>query len=93
MSEIFTDVLPVFLLILVGWVIVRTGLLKAEVGEAMSEFVFKIAVPLLLFQTIAEANFRGASPFRLLRHRRRKPAPGHQRSARPDPKHKPGNFP
>ncbi len=65
MSEILTDVLPVFLLILVGWVIVRTGLLKAEVGEAMSEFVFKVAVPLLLFQTIAEADFRGASPFRL----------------------------
>lgn len=65
MSEILIDVLPVFLLILVGWVIVRTGLLKADVGEAMSEFVFKVAVPLLLFQTIAEANFRGASPFRL----------------------------
>ncbi|MGV1761584.1 AEC family transporter [Rhizobium sp. A22-96] len=65
MSEILTDVLPVFLMILVGWVIVRTGLLKAEVGEAMSEFVFKIAVPLLLFQTIAEANFQGESPFRL----------------------------
>lgn len=64
-SEILTDVLPVFLLILVGWVIVRTGLLKAEIGEAMSEFVFKIAVPLLLFQTIAEADFRGSSPFRL----------------------------
>ncbi|MBB6488083.1 AEC family transporter [Rhizobium lusitanum] len=65
MSEIFTDVLPIFLLILVGWVIVRTGLLKADVGEAMSEFVFKIAVPLLLFRTIADADFRGASPFRL----------------------------
>ncbi len=65
MSEILTDVLPIFLLILVGWVIVRTGLLKADVGEAMSEFVFKVAVPLLLFRTIAEADFRGASPFRL----------------------------
>ncbi|MBB3612931.1 AEC family transporter [Rhizobium sp. BK602] len=65
MSEIFSDVLPVFLLILVGWVIVRTGVLTASVGEAMSEFVFKIAVPLLLFRTIAEADFRGTSPFRL----------------------------
>jgi malonate transporter len=65
MSEILSDVLPIFLLILVGWVIVRAGILSASVGEAMSEFVFKIAVPLLLFQTIAEADFHGASPFRL----------------------------
>ncbi|MDE1996741.1 MAG: AEC family transporter [Rhizobiaceae bacterium] len=65
MSEIFTDVLPIFLLILVGWAIVRAGILKANVGDAMSEFVFKIAVPLLLFQTIAQADFHGASPFRL----------------------------
>lgn len=65
MSAIFSDVLPIFLLILAGWAIVRTGILTANVGEAMSEFVFKIAVPLLLFQTIAEADFHGASPFRL----------------------------
>ncbi len=31
----------------------------------LSDFVFKIAVPLLLFRTIAEADFHGASPFRL----------------------------
>ncbi|WFU04173.1 AEC family transporter [Rhizobium sp. CB3171] len=65
MSEIFSDVLPIFLLILVGWLIVRAGILTASVGEAMSEFVFKLAVPLLLFQTIAGAHFHGASPFRL----------------------------
>jgi hypothetical protein len=65
MSAIVSDVLPIFLLILIGWLIVSAGVLTAEVGEAMSEFVFKIAVPLLLFQTIAEADFHGASPFRL----------------------------
>ncbi|TCL71920.1 AEC family transporter [Rhizobium sp. BK251] len=65
MSEILFDVLPVFILILIGWLIVRVGILAAPVGDALSEFVFKIAVPLLLFRTIAEADFQGASPFRL----------------------------
>ncbi|MBY3050684.1 AEC family transporter [Rhizobium leguminosarum] len=65
MSAIIFDVLPVFILILIGWVIVRSGLMASNVGEALSEFVFKIAVPLLLFRTIAEADFHGASPFRL----------------------------
>ncbi len=40
MSAIIFDVLPIFLLILIGWLIVRTGLLTAEVGDALSEFVF-----------------------------------------------------
>lgn len=65
MSAIILDVLPIFILILIGWVIVRSGLMASNVGEALSEFVFKIAVPLLLFRTIAEADFHGASPFRL----------------------------
>lgn len=50
MSAIIFDVLPIFLLILIGWLIVRVGLLTASVGDALSEFVFKIAVPLLLFR-------------------------------------------
>ncbi|WP_454853178.1 AEC family transporter [Rhizobium binxianense] len=65
MSAIIFDVLPIFILILIGWLIVRTRLMTANVGDALGEFVFKIAVPLLLFRTIAEADFHGSSPFRL----------------------------
>jgi predicted permease len=65
MSAIVLDVLPVFVMILIGWLMVKVGLMKAEIGDALSDFVFKIAVPLLLFRTIAEADFQGASPFRL----------------------------
>ncbi|OCJ14060.1 transporter [Rhizobium sp. AC44/96] len=65
MSAIIFDVLPIFIMILIGWLIVKSGLMKAEIGDALSEFVFKIAVPLLLFRTIAQADFHGASPFRL----------------------------
>ncbi|MDI7862922.1 AEC family transporter [Rhizobiaceae bacterium n13] len=65
MLAVADNVLPIFLLILIGWLIVRFGWLTADVGDALGEFVFKIAVPVLLFQTIAEADFHGASPFRL----------------------------
>lgn len=65
MLAVADNVLPVFVLILVGWLIVRSGLLSADVGDALGEFVFKVAVPVLLFKTIADAEFHGASPFRL----------------------------
>ncbi|MDE1160080.1 MAG: AEC family transporter [Neorhizobium sp.] len=65
MSAVLANVLPVFFLILIGWIISKTGLLKHETGDALGEFVFKIAVPFLIFRTVAEAHFAGVSPFRL----------------------------
>lgn len=65
MAAIAFNVAPIFILILLGWVIVRIGLLKAEIGDALGEFVFMIAVPMLMFRTLAEAHFEGSSPFRL----------------------------
>lgn len=59
------NVLPVFLLIFAGWLIVASGYLQAKAGDALSDFVFKVAVPVLLFRTIAEADFHGAFPVRL----------------------------
>src|SRR6478736_368939 len=59
------NVLPVFLLIFAGWLIVATGYLQPKAGDALSDFVFKVAVPVLLFRTIAEADFHGAFPVRL----------------------------
>lgn len=65
MSAVFVNVLPVFLLILIGWVAARVGLLREQTGDALAEFVFKVALPALIFRTLAEAHFEGASPFRL----------------------------
>jgi predicted permease len=59
------NVLPIFLLIFTGWMIVATGYLQAKAGDALSDFVFKVAVPVLLFRTIATADFHGAFPVRL----------------------------
>ncbi|MBW6423624.1 AEC family transporter [Rhizobium sp. XQZ8] len=65
MSSVFVNVVPVFVLILIGWVMAKTGILKQETGDALGEFVFKIAVPMLIFRTLADAHFEGVSPFRL----------------------------
>ena len=65
MTEISQDVLPLFLLILLGFGLVRAGILDAKIGNALGDFVFKVAVPMLLFRTIVAADFQGASPFRL----------------------------
>lgn len=65
MSQIVDNVVPIFGLIAIGWAVVAIGLLKAEVGDALGDFVFKLAVPVLLFRTIATADFHGASPWGL----------------------------
>jgi malonate transporter and related proteins len=65
MSVVFLNVVPIFVLIFIGWVIVRLNYLKAPVGEALGDFVFRIAVPVLLFRTIAEADFSTGSPWPL----------------------------
>src|SRR3954471_19974490 len=64
-TTVLANVVPVFLLILMGWCVARVGLLKQETGDALGEYVFKIAVPMLIFRTLADAHFGGASPFRL----------------------------
>lgn len=65
MTTVLINVVPVFLLILIGWTVARVGILKNETGDALGEFVFKIAVPMLIFRTLADAHFEGVSPFRL----------------------------
>lgn len=65
MLDVAQNVLPIFLMIFIGWVIVATGYLKPEAGVALSEFVFKLAVPVLIFRTLAQAEFHGAFPVRL----------------------------
>jgi len=65
MSAVAANVAPIFILILIGWLTVKAGLFRADAGDILSDFVFKIAVPTLIFRTLAEANFHGASPFLL----------------------------
>ncbi|MFB2552678.1 AEC family transporter [Ensifer soli] len=65
MSTVFFNVLPIFVLILTGWLLVRFRYLKPGVGDALAEFVFRVAVPVTLFRTIAGADMREGSPWTL----------------------------
>lgn len=65
MSPLTETVLFVFGLVGLGYVAGWTGYLSAEIGDALSQFAVGIAMPLLLFRTMVNADFQGAAPWRL----------------------------
>lgn len=66
MYDVVLIVAPVFGLIALGYALVRFGILSEEAGEGLTEFVFKAAVPALLFRMMVTAEAaEGASPFAL----------------------------
>ena len=65
MDQIVAIVLPVFGLIALGYAAAWSGILRRETGEALSDFVFIVAIPVLVFRTLATAVFGGASPWGL----------------------------
>jgi predicted permease len=65
MDQIVAVVLPVFGLIGIGYAVAGVRLLAEETGEALAGFVFAVAIPLLIFRTLATADFSGASPWLL----------------------------
>jgi predicted permease len=65
MSDIAEIVLSIFGLIGIGYAAVRIRLLAGDAGEGLSSFVFTIAVPVLLFRTLATADLKGVAPWGL----------------------------
>ncbi len=65
MGEILGIVLPVFGLIGIGAAVAWMKLLGEASGEALSEFVFVVAIPLLIFRIMATADLGGVSAWRL----------------------------
>ncbi|RME40753.1 MAG: AEC family transporter, partial [Deltaproteobacteria bacterium] len=55
--EIITIVLPVFLVILLGWLLRRIGLIDAAFLATTNRLVYYVALPLLLFHRIGTADF------------------------------------
>jgi malonate transporter and related proteins len=56
MPAFVETILFVFILIVLGYAAVAFRLLKGEVGDGLSDFVFTFAVPLLLFRTLISAE-------------------------------------
>ncbi|MGE3307019.1 MAG: AEC family transporter [Rhizobiaceae bacterium] len=65
MSVLTETVLFVFGLVAFGYLAGLSGYLKTEVGEGLTAFATGVALPLLLFRTLASADFQGAAPFGL----------------------------
>ena len=63
MEAIVEIVLPVFCLIGLGYLTAKTGYLKETTGDAIADFVFKVAVPILLMRSIATAEYADVNPW------------------------------
>jgi malonate transporter len=65
MDHLAAIVLPVFGLIGVGYCVAWSKLLGSDAAEALSAFVFVVAIPMLVFRILATADFAGISAWRL----------------------------
>jgi predicted permease len=63
MLELFAIVLPVFGLIGIGYVARQTGFVSERVGEGLSEFVFTLSLPCLIFRTLVRAEIPAVQPW------------------------------
>ncbi|WP_174803051.1 AEC family transporter [Martelella limonii] len=62
MQQIFDSVIPIFALILIGWIAVKTRYLPENHAGVLSAFVYRVGLPVLLMRTIANADFTGTDP-------------------------------
>ncbi len=66
MSMVTGVVLPVFGVVLIGYLVARTGVLNAAANDGLARFVFNIAVPCLLFRAMATAELPAVTPWPFL---------------------------
>lgn len=50
--------IPIFIVILLGWVLKQIGMFPVEFTKAADKYVFKVALPLLLFKDISSAHIQ-----------------------------------
>jgi len=63
MLDLLTIVLPVFGLIGLGYLARRVGLVSDRAGEGLSEFVFTLSLPCLIFRTLVRAEIPAVQPW------------------------------
>ena len=66
MNSVFDIVLPVFGILMLGYVAARAGAFDESANRGLSLFVFTFSLPLLLFQVIAMANLASDIPWSFL---------------------------
>ncbi|WP_119390424.1 AEC family transporter [Taklimakanibacter lacteus] len=65
MSSVLTTILPVFGLIALGFLCARTQFIGSAAGQGLSQVVFNLAMPALLFRTVAVIDQQSLSPWPL----------------------------
>ena len=65
MNAILTTVLPVFGLIVLGFAFARLRIVDQATAKGLTQFVFTLAIPALLFRTVALTKPQEATPFGL----------------------------
>lgn len=65
MIPLLETIALVFGLVALGYLAGWTGYLRIEVGAALTQFAAGVALPLLLFRTMVNADFAGATPWAL----------------------------
>ncbi len=63
MLDLLTIVLPVFGLIAIGYIARQTGFVSDRAGEGLSEFVFSLSLPCLIFRTLVRAEIPDVQPW------------------------------
>ena len=63
--DVFLIVAPIFALILIGYAAAYLRLLSEGAHRSLTEFAFGIAVPALMFRTLATAEFPAVSPVKV----------------------------
>lgn len=63
MWSLLQIVLPVCSLVLIGFLARNVGLVKSNADDVIGDFVFKIAIPVLLFRLISTADLAGVNPW------------------------------
>ena len=57
---------PVFMIIILGYILMRVGFLTKEFTEVADKYVFKVALPVLLFKQIGTADIRSEFDIRFV---------------------------
>lgn len=63
MTSLLMIVLPVFVLIVIGYGARRLAIVSDRTGDGLSDYVFTLAVPCLLFRTLARADIPAVQPW------------------------------
>ncbi|MEP3045523.1 MAG: AEC family transporter [Roseibium sp.] len=65
LSQTLSIVAPVFLLIGIGYAIAKMKILDKSVSDALGQFVYSVAIPVLIFRTLTTADLSDGLPIEL----------------------------